>query len=81
MLKVNKKIASLFSPFGRACTPGQTQTRLGSRIYYSTVLPPAAVLNMPKLDSSDNVKPALSFMIQTCQTSCSMWCPMYGAYY
>ena len=29
---------------------------------------------------SDVIKPASSFVIQNRQTSCSMWCPMYGAH-
>ena len=28
---------------------------------------------------SDVIKPALSFVIQNRQTSCSIWCPMYKA--
>ena len=28
---------------------------------------------------SDIIKPASSFVIQNCQTSCSMWCSMYRA--
>ena len=30
---------------------------------------------------SDGVKPALSFVIQNPQTSCSVWCPTYGTRY
>ena len=30
---------------------------------------------------SDVVKPTLSFVIQNCQTSYSVWCPMYGRCY
>ena len=44
------------------------------------LLPPVGVL--PGSDAgSDVVKPALSFVIQNHQTLCSMWCPIYGAYY
>ena len=33
---------------------------------------------LPVSDAGSGViKPALSFVIQNCQTSCSMWCPMY----
>ena len=42
------------------------------------LLPQAAA--MPESDAgSDVIKPASSFVIQNCQTSCSMWCPMYRA--
>ena len=42
------------------------------------LLPQAAVL--PRSDAdSDVVKPASSFFIQNRQTTCFMWCPMYGA--
>ena len=35
---------------------------------------------LPESDAgSDVAKPASSFIIQNCQTSCSMWCPMYRA--
>ena len=44
------------------------------------LLPQAAVL--PESNAgSDVVKPPSSFDIQNCQTSCSMWCLMYGAHY
>ena len=44
------------------------------------LLPQAAVL--PESDAdSDGVKPALSFVIQNRQTTCSVWCPTYGARY
>ena len=37
---------------------------------------------MPGSDAgSDVIKPASSFVIQNCQTACSMWCLMYGAHY
>ena len=40
------------------------------------LLPQTAAL--PGSDAgSDVIKPASSFVIQNCQTSCSMWCPMY----
>ena len=43
------------------------------------LLPQTAVL--PRSDAgSDVVKPALSFMIQNRQTSCSIWCLMYKAH-
>ena len=42
------------------------------------LLPQTAAL--PGSDAgSDVIKPASSFVIQNCQTSCSMWCPMYKA--
>ena len=42
------------------------------------LLPQTAAL--PGSDAgSDVIKPASSFVIQNCQTSCSMWCPMYRA--
>ena len=42
------------------------------------LLPQTAAL--PGSDAgSDVIKPASSFVIQNRQTSCSMWCPMYGA--
>ena len=42
------------------------------------LLPQTAAL--PESDAgSDVIKPASSFVIQNCQTSCSMWCPMYRA--
>ena len=44
------------------------------------LLPQAAVL--PGSDSgSDVVKPVSSFVIQNRQTSCSMWCLIYGKRY
>ena len=27
---------------------------------------------------SDSIEPELGFVIQNCQSSCSMWCLMYG---
>ena len=43
------------------------------------LLPQTAAL--PGSDAgSDVIKPASSFVIQNRQTSCSMWCPMYGAH-
>ena len=42
------------------------------------LLPQTAAL--PELDAvSGVIKPESSFVIQKCQTSCSMWCPMYRA--
>ena len=42
------------------------------------LLPQTAAL--PGSDAgSDVIKPTSSFVIQNRQTSCSMWCPMYGA--
>ena len=66
------------SSFGRASTLGQHKQDWGRGFILS--LPQAAVL--PKSDAgSDVVKPASSFAFQNRQTSCSMWCPMYGARY
>ena len=71
-------LSSLSSLFGKASTPGQSQTRRGRG--FILLLPHAAVL--PESDAaSDVIKPASSFVIQNRQTSCSMWCPMYGARY
>ena len=42
------------------------------------LLPQTAVLPRPD-DDSDGVKQASGFVIPNRQTSCSMWCPMYGA--
>ena len=37
---------------------------------------------LPESDAgNDFVKPASSFVIQSRQISCSMWCPIYGARY
>ena len=67
--------SSLLSSIEKVSTPGQTQTGLGMRVY--PLLPQAAVL--PGSDAGSVVKPASSFVIQNCQTSCSMWCLMYRA--
>ena len=32
-------------------------------------------------NGSDSVEPASGFVVQIGQTSCSVWCPMYGARY
>ena len=70
--------SSSSSSLGEVSTSGQRQTGLGPRVY--PFLPQAAVL--PESDAgSDAVKPASSFVIQNCQTLCSMWCPMYRARY
>ena len=54
----------------RVSTAGQTQTGL------ILLLPQTAAL--PESDAGSGViKPASSFVIQSCQISCSMWCPMY----
>ena len=51
--------------------------RTGARGFI-LLLPQTAAL--PGSDAgSDVVKPASSFVIQNCQTLCSMWCPMYRA--
>ena len=43
------------------------------------LIPQATAL--PESDAgSGAIKPALSFVIQNRQTSCSMWCPMYKAH-
>ena len=64
--------------FGRTSNPGQTQTGLEPKVYL--LLPQAALLAESDA-GSDVVKPASSFVIQNRQTSCFMWCPMYGARY
>ena len=62
------------SSFGRASTPGQTQTGWGQG--FILLLPQTAAL--PGSDAgSDIVQPALSFVLQNCQIS--MRCPMHGA--
>ena len=62
------------SSFGEVSTPCQTQTRLGLRVYYYILLLPQAAI-LPGSDAgSDVVKPALDFVIQNCQTLCSMRC-------
>ena len=44
------------------------------------LLPQATLL--PGSDAGSNVvKPEPGFVVQNSQTSCSMWCPMYGARY
>ena len=64
--------------FGKTSNPGQTQTGLGRKVYL--LLRQAALL--AGSDAGSNVvKPASSFVIQNRQTSCFMWCPMYGARY
>ena len=44
------------------------------------LLPQTAVLPGSNT-GSDVINPALSFVIQNRQTSCSMWCPLYRARY
>ena len=44
------------------------------------LLPQAAVL-LNSDAGSDVVKPESGFIIQNCQTLCSIWCPMCGAHY
>ena len=47
---------------------------------FNLLLPQAAVL--PESDAgSGAIKPVSGFVIQNRQTSCSMWCPMYGTRY
>ena len=92
--KINKKLGSQTLPnykkiyhanyygssstFGRASIPGQTKTGLGPRVYPFTTT--GAVL--PGSDAGgDAVKPSSDFVIRNRQTSCFMWCPMYGARY
>ena len=68
----------LLSSFEKVSSPGQIQTKLGTRVYL--LLSQAAIL--PGSDAGSNVvKPASSFVIQNRQTLCSMWCPMYRARY
>ena len=75
-VKIVKLLNSSSSSFGKVSTPGQTQTGLGPRVY--PLVPQTVAL--PESDAgSDVIKPASSFVIQNCQTSCSMWCPMYRA--
>ena len=66
------------SSFGKASTQDQSQIRL--RRWFILLLSQAAVLPRPDADS-DVVEPASGFVTKTCQTSCSIWCPMYGARY
>ena len=75
LMILSVKILFLSSAFGRASTPSQTQTGLGPE--FILLLPQAAVL--PGSDGgTDGVKPASSFVIQNRQTSCSVWCSIYG---
>ena len=65
-----------YSSSGKPSTSGQTQKELGLRVIF-------LLLQIAELSGSnagnDSVEPASGFVIKNCQTSCSMWCPTYGA--
>ena len=68
---MNANCYLLSSPFQRASIAGQTHWGQGSILLPSQ----AAVLFKPDA-GSDGVEPASDFVIQTCQTSCSLLCLM-----
>ena len=64
----------------KGTTPEQIQMGPGPKVYPFTT-PGCSSLLRGSDAGSDGVEPALSFFIPKQQTSCSMWCPMYGARY
>ena len=66
------------SSFGRASTPGQTQTGLEPKVF---LLLPQAVVLLGSDAGSDVIKSASSFVIQNYQTFCFVCCLMYRARY
>ena len=69
-------IVIFFVAIWKTSTLGQAQTGQGQG--FILLLPQADVL--PRSDSGSDVKPALSFIIQNCQTSCSMWCHTHNSW-
>ena len=71
--QLNKLLSSLFEGY-----PLQVRHKQDWFQGFILLLLQAAAL--PESDAGSSViKPALSFVIQNRQTSCSMWCPMYRA--